>query len=172
MRTVFMLLLACAACEPADTRLVAESDLAPRTPAQTSLGAAPPDAGSVFQCLQDDAGRVRLTGILSQRIRTVPGPPPRQDTVVVVETPMRTVDCKNRAGGQPPPMLEPRSPVVLRGAGPAVRSFAGDTVVVFGEAPARGALLDAEPLTMRLDSLRIISAGQRLRVAASGAPFP
>ncbi|MCC7001817.1 MAG: hypothetical protein IT357_06655 [Gemmatimonadaceae bacterium] len=69
-------------------------------------------------------------------------------------------------------MLEPRSIVILRGAGVGLRSFIGDTVVVFGEAPTRGAILDAEPLSMRLDSLRIISGGQRLRVAASGTQLP
>jgi hypothetical protein len=142
IRRVSLMLLLFAACDEANPRAVSEGDLAPRNVAQTSVAAA-------------------ATGAQGQR-----------DTIVVLETPRRTVDCKNRAGGQPPPMLEPRSIVMLRGAGVGLRSFVGDTVVVYGEAPTRGAILDAGPLSMRLDSLRVISAGQRLRVGASGAPLP
>lgn len=175
MRQVLLIVLFCTACEAQNTRTVAEGDLAPRNVAQSSVGAASAQVGAGFICLQDDTDRVRLTGILRQRVRaaaSATGEQGQRDTIVVLETPIRTVDCKNRAGGQPPPMLEPRSLVILHGAGVGLRSFVGDTVVVFGEAPTRGAILDAEPLSMRLDSLRIISGGQRLRVAASGTPLP
>ncbi|MCC7001855.1 MAG: hypothetical protein IT357_06845 [Gemmatimonadaceae bacterium] len=113
MRRIFILLLACSACEPSRSRTLTDEDLPPRTVAQTSLAAAPPVVGAMFQCLQDDSGRVRLTGIIRQRIHTTAGGAPgsarRADTLVVLETPMRTIDCKNRAGGQPPPEFEPRS---------------------------------------------------------------
>lgn len=113
MRRVLILLLACSACEPSRSRSITDADLPPRTAAQTSLGAAPTVVGAMFQCLQDDSGRVRLTGIIRQRIHTTavsaPGSARRVDKLVVLETPMRTVDCKNRAGGQPPPEFEPRS---------------------------------------------------------------
>lgn len=171
MRKLLVLVLLCSACDGATTRTVSERDLAPRTRAYLSPATAPEAASAVFYCLQDDFDRVHLTGVLSQRIRLaapVRDGQTRADTLLVLVTPRRTVDCKNRAGGQPPAMLEPRSVVVLRGAGSTIRTFVGDTVVVFGEAPTRTALLDAEPLTMRLDSMRVISAGQRIRVGADG----
>jgi hypothetical protein len=174
MRTVLVLAFFCTACEAANTRTVTERDFAPRTRAYTSVVATSEAEATVFYCLQDEADRVHLTGVLGQRVRLAAAAAEgqrRTDTLVVLETPKRTVDCKNRAGGQPPAMLEPRSIVVLRGAGPAIRSFVGDTVTVFGVAPARGALLDAEPMSVRLDSMRVISRGQRMRVVADeGAP--
>jgi hypothetical protein len=169
MRQLFILVLLCVSCKPSSDRVVTDADLPPRALAQTSLSAAPSDVRHAVQCLQNASGRVRIAGIIRRQILTsVPTPDRahRVDTIAVLETPIRTADCQSPATGQVPRELEPRSLVQLLAGGAAILSLVGDTVVVFGEVPARPPSLIRGPMQVRLDSVRVTSNGQRTTIRA------